>query len=167
MDTSFIIVCLILVGSVFIPFFLLNAAGRAERKKIEEKINQAIAKNYLNIAKSENWGNTFIGLDLDMRKIVFFKISAIEIREQLIDLDGITGFHILEKRKTIKMNQKKELLLQNLDLEILQKNGNNLILNFYDVGEDSTEDFELQRIEKWKAILTSHISAIPFGKKAA
>ncbi len=39
-------------------------------------------------------------------------------------------------------------MLEKHDLEILLKNGDSLLLNFYDMNEDRTEDFEQQRIEK-------------------
>ena len=41
------------------------------------------------------------------------------------------------------------------------------MLNFYDLVEDQGEDFELRRIEKWKAILNGHLLYSPLKKKAA
>lgn len=167
MDTSFIIVSLILVGSVFIPFFLFNTAGLSERKIIEEKIKQVIAKKNLNIAKSENWGDTYIGLDTIQKKIIFLKIGISDCLEQLLEVDTFKGCQILEKRKAIKRNEKKEMLLEKLDLEILLKNGDNIFLNFYNSNEDRKEDFELKRIETWKAILLEQIATISLLKKVA
>ncbi len=166
MDTSFVIVCLIVVGSVFIPFVLFSSAGQNGRKKIKAQIKLVVTQYDLNISESENWGNTYIGLDTDQGKFLFIKLKASENLEQLIDLKTINGCQITEKRKVVKTHGKKEMLLERLDLKILHKNGDNLILNFYDVDEDRKEDFELQRIEKWKA-LVAHLSAVPFGEKAA
>lgn len=167
MDTSFVIVCLILVGSVFIPFFLFNAAGKKTAKKIGIKVKEVIAKNNLNISDSETWGDTYIGMDTNQRKFLYLKFKASENLEELVDLDTIDTCQIAEKRKVVKVNDKKELILEILALEILQKNGDNLLLNFYSMNEDRTEDFEHARAEKWKAILNSHTSKVPFDKKAA
>ncbi len=167
MDTSFVTVCLIVVGSVFIPFFLFSSAGRNGRKKIKAQIKLVVTQNNLNISESENWGNMYIGLDTEQGKFLFLKLQASENLEQLIDLNTISGCQITEKRKVIKTHGKKEMLLEKLDLKILHKNGDNLILNFYDMDEDRKEDFELQRIEKWKALVIAYLSAVPFGEKAA
>lgn len=162
MNISFIAVCLIVVGSVLIPFFLFASSGRRERKEMETRIKQVVIKNKLNISESEIWGNTYIGVDTDQQKLVFLKLMASEIIEQLVDLNTLKECQIMEKRKAVK--NKKSQLLEKLDLEVLLKNRESIILNFYDIDQMLQEDFELQRIQKWKAILNS---AISLGKKAA
>lgn len=167
MDTSFVIVCLIVVGLVSIPYFLFGLAGQSEKKNMKAKINQIIEKNNLSVSQSENWGNTYIGLDTNHRKILFLKILASENLEQLLDLDIINGCQIMEKRKAIKINDKKELLLEKLDLEVTFKNNEHRFLNFYDRDQMIQEDLELQRIQKWKNILIDHLSKVPVTKKVA
>lgn len=167
MDISLIIVDLIVMVSVFLPYFLFISVGKRERKRKSAKIKQAIGNNSLNITQAENWGNTYIGLDTNRKKFLFLKITASECLEQLVDLNTLNGFQILEKRKGIKTKGKKELLLERLDLEVLLKNSEPILLNFYDIDQMLQEDFELQRIQKWKAILIGQLSAKPFGKKAA
>lgn len=162
MNTSFIIVCLIVVGSVLIPFFLFASSGQRVRKEMETKIKQVVNKNKLNISESEIWGNTYIGIDTAQRKLIFLKLTASEILEQLVDLNTLKECHIMEKRNSAK--NKKSQLLEKLDLEILLKNSEPIRLNFYDIDQMHQEDFELQRIQKWKAILFSSISS---GKQAA
>lgn len=167
MDTSFVIVCLILVGSVFIPFFLFNSAGKKNAKRFGVKVKEVIAKNNLNISDSENWGDTYIGMDTNQRKILYLKFKASENLKELVDLDTMQTCQIAEKRKVVKINDKKELILEKLDLEILLKNSESLLLNFYDINEDRTEDYELQRIEKWKAmILAVHKKNLSENKTA-
>lgn len=167
MDTSFIVVCLIVVSSVFIPFYLFIFAGQSGRKKMKANIKEMVAKYNLNIAESENWGNTYIGLDTNQKKFLFLKITASESLEQLVDLNTVNGFQILEKRKLIKTKGGKEPLLEKLDLEVSLKNSEHILLNFYDADQTLQEDFELQRIQKWKAILIGHILAVPCKKKVA
>lgn len=167
MDISFIVVCLILVGGVFIPFFLFNAAGKKTAIRIENKVKEVITKNNLNISESENWGDTYIGLDTKQRKFLYLKFKVSENVEELVDLDTINICQIVEKRKSVKINDKKELIVEKLDIDILLKNGKSLLLNFYDNYENRTEDFEHARAEKWKAILNRLTSKVPFGQKAA
>tara|TARA_R110000782_G_scaffold74245_3_gene148404 strand:- start:445 stop:948 length:504 start_codon:yes stop_codon:yes gene_type:complete len=167
MDTSLIIMSLILVCSVFISFFLFNSVGISERKQIESKIKQIIAEKKLSISKSENWGETYIGLDTNQMKFIFLKIKKSENLEYLLELNALKGCRIMENRKSIKTNERIETLLNRLDLEIQLKNGENIILNFYDSMEDRKEDFELKRIENWKSIFQEQIKTLPHVEKVA
>jgi len=172
MDTSFVIVCLTLVALVFIPYFLFIAAGKSESKKMKAKINHVIVSNNLNISTSETWGHRYLGIDTVQRKLVFLKSIDIEDQPsedlvQLLDLDTIKSCHIAELRKPIKIGERKEVVLEKLELEILLKNGTNLILPFYHMDDEQMEDWELQRIEKWKAVLMEQSSKTVDLKKAA
>ena len=167
MDTLFIVVCLVLAGSVFIPFFLFNAAGKAANKKLSGKVKQVIGENNLKMADSESWGNSYIGLDTDQGKILFLKMRPSDCTWQVLDLSAITDCQVKEQRKVLKVGHKKELLLEKLDLEISRKNGEPLVFNFYDSNENRMEDFELARAEKWKTRVIRHTSKNPMGKTAA
>ncbi len=167
MDTSFAIVCFIVTGGVFIPFILFSYAGQSGRKKMDAQIKLIVTQYNLNISESEKWGNNYIGLDIYQRKVLYLDFGASENPNQLIDIDTIKGCQIVEKRKIIKAHGKKEAFLERLDLEVLQKDGNTLVLTFYNMDENRNEDFELQRIEKWRAIFINHISTIPMEKKMA
>lgn len=167
MEIPMIIVNLILMGSVFLPYYLFIAEGLKERKKLKTKINQTIINNGLNINESEIWGITYIGMDEFRQKLLFLKIHQSETSIQLLDLGTVKEFQIIEKRKVIRTGNRKERLLEKLDLQIFLKTGDVLMLNFYDLFEDQGEDFELRRIEKWKAILNGHLLYSPLKKKAA
>ena len=167
MEIPMIIVSLILVGSVFVPFYLFNAAGQNECKRLKTKMQQIITKNSLTINESEIWGITHIGIDSVQKKLLFLKIYPTENSIQLLDLCTVKEFQIVEKRKVVKTGNRKERVLELLDLQVFLKTGDVLMLNFYDLVEDQGEDFELRRIEKWKAILNGHLLYSPLKKKAA
>jgi hypothetical protein len=173
METPFIIVCLILVALVFIPYLLFITAGKSENDKMKTKIKDVIANNNLNISTYDKWGLRYLGIDTVQRKLVFLKNSfAIdgnpsEELVQLIDIDAIKSCNILELRKPIKIGDRKEVILEKLDLEILLKNDEKLILSFYHMDEEQMEDWELRRVEKWKAILMELSSNTAGLKKAA
>ncbi|HEA22507.1 hypothetical protein LCGC14_1163720 [marine sediment metagenome] len=167
MDTSFVLVCLIVTGGVFIPFILFSYAGQGRTRKVDSQIKLVATQYNLNISKSEKWGNSYLGLDTDQRKLLYLDFGASENPNQLIDIDAIKGCQIVEKRKILKAHENKEALLESLDLEVLQKDGTSLVLTFYDIDENRKEDFELQRIEKWRDILMNHISTISIENRMA
>jgi hypothetical protein len=161
MDITFIIVCLILVGSVFVPYYLFHAVGKKESKKIRTCIKEIVTKKNLDIYDSENWRSTYIGIDKTNGKMIFLKLMQPENSIQLLDLFRIKECEIVERRKVVKVNDKKERKLEKLDLKVTLIDGEILLLNFYDNSQYDIEDFELHRIEKWKSILSVISRNIP------
>lgn len=167
MEIPMYLVSLLLIGSVFLPFYLFNAAGKSERKKLKNKIEQIIAKNGLSISASETWGIRHIGVDPIKKKLLFVKIYPTENSIQLVDLFSVKEYQFLEKRKVVTIENRKERVLEQLDLQVLLKNGNMILLNFYTTAENQGEDFEVRRIEKWIAKLKEYQWDKPVHKKAA
>ena len=167
MDNSFIIVCLVLVGMVFIPFFLFNSAGKSETKKNSLLIAKTIADKGLKITHSELWGHHYIGMDVEQHKILFLKISKSDGSEVLLDLKYVEDLQIAEKRKMVRVDSKKELVLQKLDLEVSMKNGEKRMFNFYDSAQFEREDYELHRIQKWKAMIFKQLSNVAYERQIA
>ncbi len=167
MDITLIIVSLILVGSVFVPYYFFILAGKSETNTIKSKCKAAIAKNNLNVSQSETWANNYIAVDTDHKKLFFLKINETETLEQLVDLNKIKETKIVVIKKSIKTKNGIDDILEKLDLEIFLINGERLSLNFYDSNQIYTQDFELKRAEKWKAIIFDLIKTLNLGKKAA
>ena len=154
-----------MVFVIFAPFVLFNRAGKA--KKSKTKLKEIISKNSLKITKEETWGNSFIGLDQNLKKIIFLKFSELDVKEQLIDISTIKDCSVIEKRKNLNVKDKKESLLEILNLRILFKNGETTDLNFFDAELNYREDFELKRAINWKSQIVELISIENPIKKVA
>ncbi|ADV49520.1 hypothetical protein I2486_11205 [Cellulophaga sp. E16_2] len=158
MDTSVITICLVLVGIIFIPFFLFNMSGKSTSKKVEEAAKALNTKNQLTISQSELWGNAYIGIDENKQKLVFLKFSEKETYERVVAISSVKDCMILEQRKFFKVKNKKDSHLEKLDLKITLKSGQYFELNFYDETLNYSEDFEVKRIEKWKMLINQLIT---------
>ncbi|MFI8603150.1 hypothetical protein ACIGCP_01730 [Cellulophaga baltica] len=167
MDTSFITICLVLVGIIFIPFFLFNMSGKSDSKKVKEAAKALSTKNKLTISQSELWGNSYIGIDEKEQKIVFLKFSENEIYERVVAISSIKDCMILEQRKFFKVKNKKDSHLEKLDLKLTLKSGQSFELNFYDETLNYSEDFEVKRIEKWKALINQFLTVDEKVKQVA
>ncbi|WFO17960.1 hypothetical protein M601_010440 [Cellulophaga baltica 4] len=167
MDTSFITICLVLVGIIFIPFFLFNMSGKSASKKVKEAAKALSTKNKLTISQSELWGNSYIGIDEKEQKIVFLKFSENEIYERVVAISSIKDCMILEQRKFFKVKNNKDSHLEKLDLKITLKSGQPFELNFYDETLNYSEDFEVKRIEKWKSLINQFLTVDEKAKQVA
>lgn len=167
MDITLIIVCLVLVGSVFVPYYFFILAGKSKTNSIKAIYKAAIAKHNLNVSQFETWANNYIAIDTDHKKLFFLKINETENIEQLVDLNKIKETKIIEIKKSVKTNNGVHIVLEKLDLELFLINGERIFLNFYDSNQIYTQDFEHKRAEKWKAIVFDIIKTLNFGKRAA
>ncbi len=163
-----IIISLVLVGSVFIPYYFLERNGRAGRKQWRDAYDRAVKEHHLNIISEEAWEQNYIGIDPHLRKLLFIKNYETFKVDEVIDLDKVVGCKIIENRKYPKIRDKKISVLERLDLELsLDHNGNNLLLNLYDIKVNFSEDYEVRRAEKLKLIILNHIHSYHRGSKVA
>ncbi|ALM08121.1 hypothetical protein SB49_10130 [Sediminicola sp. YIK13] len=169
MELELVIISLVLVASVFAPFFILDFSGKSGIAQMKKLFTLELVKNNLKLTEQENWGNTFIGIDREQKKMLFMKFSEVDPRVHIIDLTKIQACEIDSKIASVKTKVKKENILQQLNLKISPIDTRNpeVILNFYDWEGIYGEDFEMARAEKWKTIIKAHMNTIATGRKAA
>ncbi len=168
MNTSLLIVSIILVSSVFLPFFLIDRTGKSAAGHRKKQFKMAIAKNHLALTDQEIWGNSFIGLDQQQKKLLFMKVEDKDQWEKLIDLNNIKECKINTVYKKSTAKNHHEMILLKLDLEIYSRKGNSVeVLNFFDIDGPYKEDYEMIRAEKWKAIINAHAVKLQSPVRAA
>lgn len=157
MKVSLIFISVLLILSVFFPLFLFIYNGFKNTSNIKKRMNSLIKNNGISYAEKEIWHNNFIGISNDKTKITYVHFNADQPKISTIDLTEIKECHIL---KSQFKERDKIIRLQNLDLEFIYKTSNKPqeIINFFNLDEDLSEDYELQRIEKWHKLI---FNAIP------
>ncbi|MEJ1223190.1 hypothetical protein [Sediminicola sp. 1XM1-17] len=169
MDLGLVIISVILVASVFVPFFIIDFSGKSGIKQMRKLFKMEVVNHNLKLTEEENWGNTFIGLDKEQKKLIFMKVLGTEPLIHVIDLSKVMACEIDSKVNTVKTKTKRETILQKLNLKItaIESNNAEVILNFYDAEGIYGEDFEFARAEKWKSIIKGYIHTVYPGKRAA
>jgi len=157
MKVSLIFISILLILSVFFPLFLFIYNGFKNTSNIKKRMNSIIKNNGISYAEKEIWHNNFIGISNDKTKITYVHFKTDQPTISTIDLTEIKECHILKSQVKEK---EKVIRLKNLDLEFIYKASNkpNVIINFFNLDEDLSEDYELQRIEKWHKLI---FNAIP------
>lgn len=168
MNTSLLIVSLILVSSVFLPFFLLDRSGKTAASRRNKMFRLATAKNKLALSEQETWGKSFIGIDQNQKKLLFMNVEGEAQLEKLIDLNLVRDCKINASYKKSSVKNQNDTILLKLDLELHYfRSAKVEVLNFYDIDCPYKEDYELNRAEKWKAIINSNAVKIQSSVKAA
>ncbi|MGB5556067.1 MAG: hypothetical protein WBM83_15535 [Flavobacteriaceae bacterium] len=157
MQTTFIILSLALVAMVFVPFFLMSSIGKKETKKLKSIGKTSVSSHNLKISQQEIWADHYLGIDTDQKKLLYLQVNESDKKELLIDLKTVKDCNKIEKIQAIKTKDKIENRLERLDLEVIFKNGTKTLLNFYDSEKMYSEDYEVNRLEKWKQLILANI----------
>jgi hypothetical protein len=166
MKISLIIISILLTFSVFFPLFLFIYNGFKNTSNIKHRIESLLKNNGIIYTTKETWHHNFIGISNDNTKLTYVHFNTDEPKISTIDLTEIKECHILKSQVKEK---EKIIRLKNLDLEFIYKASNkpNEIVNFFNLDEDLSEDYELQRIEKWQQIIKTSLPEQVIIKKAS
>ncbi|MEN3323921.1 hypothetical protein VP395_09290 [Mariniflexile soesokkakense] len=158
MKTSLIIISTLLVLSVFVPFMLFIYNGVKNTVSIKKQANALIKSKGLVYDPQEIWRKNFIGITNNNTILTYIKFSSEKPSVVSdINLNEIKQCSIIKNHNN---GANKSLFLKSLDLEFVYKSSArpNLIIAFFNIDDDLTEDFELQRIEKWHKLIVNAIS---------
>ncbi len=157
MNTSMILVSTLLVLCTVIPFVILNKSGKGDLKIMSNEIKKLMVQSQLKFDLKESWGNSFIGLDSNNRRLIFSKVFDGVVALENIDLEEVSNAKIIKKTQVVKSNNRKETVLEKLDLEIgfVDHEKEVKTLNFYDINSIYMEDYELVRAEKWNTAVNN------------
>jgi len=151
---------------VFFPLFLFIYNGFKNTSNIKHRIESLIKNNGIIYTTKETWHHNFIGISNDNTKLTYVHFNTDEPKISTIDLTEIKECHILKSQVKEK---EKIIRLKNLDLEFIYKASNkpNVIINFFNLDEDLSEDYELKRVEKWQQIIKMSLPEQAIIKKAS
>lgn len=168
METSFIIVSAILVALISVPFFLINSLGKSGTRKLKSIYKKLALQHNMNTTVKEGWGDSFIGIDGAQKKMIFLKLHGSELEEEFVNLFLAKGCEVKETKEVIRTNHSRETILVRVDLVISFGSGRDpLVLNFYDRDHGFVEDYEHDRAERWKKIITEAVSLQSIPQRAA
>ena len=166
MKISLILISTLLILSVFFPLFLFIYNGFKNTSNIKHRIESLLKNNGIIYATKETWHHNFIGISNDNTKLTYVHFNTEQPKISTIDLTEIKECHILKSQVKEK---EKIIRLKNLDLEFIYKASNkpNVIINFFNLDEDLSEDYELKRVEKWQQIIKMSLPEQAIIKKAS
>ncbi len=166
MKTSLVILSIILIVSLFLPFLYFVLNGTRNTASTKKLINSALKDSGIIYRLKEIWRKNFIGISNDHKILtnIYFEMEKTIVTN--INLAEIKQCFVI---KNYNYDKQKITGLKNLCLELSYKSSGkpNTIINFYDVDKDLSEDFELQRIEKWHKLITDAISEQQILKTAS
>lgn len=166
MENSVIIISIILVASVFVPFFLFIYNGTKNTSNTKKQINALLEKNGLSYGLTEIWRKNFIGISKDHNMLTYINLKEKKPIINNIKLNDISQCNIIKHQNN---DLSKFRGLKSLQLELVFVNSRNptVLLTFFNIDDDLSEDFEMPRIEKWQKLITNSITPNRTSKLAS
>lgn len=157
MKTSLVIISTLLVLSVFVPFIIFIYNGAKNTVSIKKQSHLLIKNNGVIYGSKDIWRKNFIGISNDNKILTYINFKQDKPVIDNISLTDIKQCHIIKGYNSNSSN--KTASLKHLDLEFVYKSVSkpNVIINFFNIDNDLSEDFELQRIEKWHTLIKNAI----------
>lgn len=136
---------------------------------ISKKVKEIAKTDQLKFDLKEGWGCSFIAIDRTKKILLFSKIVNGEVLIEKIGLDQVEKSTIHKKIKSERSGSSHVNILQKLDLEItfLASQSKAVSFNFYDAEDSYSEDYEMQRAEKWETVINEAVKAMSTARKVA
>ena len=151
MDTSIIIMSIVIVGLIAIPVLLLENTKK-KGKKLLKSIQDLAKKNNNKITEFDKWNSYAIGIDSNSRKLYYASNLQKDEQSTVIDLALVQNCKISNIRKTKSSKTEEERLV--LEFSFIDKNKSNVTIEFYNSEVDGlTMQGEYQLAEKWMRII--------------
>ena len=157
MKISIAVISTLLILSVFVPFIIFIYNGSKNKISVKKQSNLLIKDNGIVYAVKEIWRKNFIGISSDNKVLTYIHFKH--------DVPFIVNISLIEVKQchiigNYKNSGNKAISIKNLDLELVFKSAgkSNLILPFFNIDDDLSEDFELQRVENWQAFIKKAIT---------
>lgn len=168
MKLSMTVVIIFTTLSCVLPYLWFILIGKNNSKKNEKLFKDVIKGEDVSFNTKEQWNNNFIGIDESKNILMFIKLMNQEASFLKVDLNQLKSCQINRKTRDFKKEKKMESELQSLDLELtLSSKSETLILHFYDISDEFSEDLELKRAEKWQTLIQQSKLKSCSNKKAA
>jgi len=156
MKTSLVVISTLLILSVFVPFIIFIYNGAKGTISVKKQSNILIKDNGIIYSTKEIWRKNFIGISNDNKILTYIHFKQ--------DIPFIANISLIEVKQchvvgNYKNSGNKAISIKNLDLELVFKSPGkpNFIIPFFNIDDDLSEDFELQRIENWQALIKKAI----------
>ncbi|MCF7559696.1 hypothetical protein L3X39_03530 [Sabulilitoribacter multivorans] len=152
MKISLIIVSSILTLSVFVPFFLFIINGTHNTSNTKKHINYLLKDNGVVYSAKEIWRKNFLGISNDKKILTYLNSNQTKSIIKNINLEDIKQCNIL---KSYHKDRDKIVRLKSSSLELVFKSSakQNITIPFFNIDDDLSEDYEIERIEKWHKLI--------------
>lgn len=156
------IIMIVMVVLIFVvPSIWMYLSRINSEKQFKKKLFNFAESNNCTISELDFWKKSAIGIDKNLRKLFYIRITNSEEYKKKIDLTEIQKCRVLNASRSMNNKNGNFTAIDKLELIFTyrDKNKSEIALEFYNPIHDSLSlAGEVQLIEKWLRILDAELS---------
>ena len=156
---------LLALACFIVPVIYIQRRNKQEKKKFLKEFIHLAEQEKLIISAHDFWNHNYaIGLDANSHKLFYLKRKEGVDQQLVINLSEVEKCSLMNLNRTVN----DSLVIDRLALKFSFRNSKLLeqVLEFYSKEETMAVNDEVQLSEKWRALITAHIEAMPPGKES-
>lgn len=167
METSLVIISIVMVILVFLPFYLLPLLQLRGNTKNSQIFKKEAAKLNLNLDIKSSWNLNITGIDSAAQKLLVVQTYE-EVKVNYFDIKEVKHTEVVITTVPVLKNDKTENILQRVDIEFsFYTRGEKELLCLYDYDLNTYQDFEVKNASNLHKHLQQLVMAHPVIKRTA
>ena len=161
MDTSSLIMGLVLVSICIVPLYLFNLNRKNKKKRLLQALSNIAAQHNCTISQYDVCGENIIGMDEAKKYVFCFKKQNDEIQEHFVNLAEIKNCKTTHTTRNVKHNDEVQKVTEKVELSFIPINGSepNINWEFFNEEVKSHMTGELQLVEKWTKLISAQLKS--------
>lgn len=143
---------------IVLPFLIVYLNKKSKYRKFENDFMNLAGKENITFSQKEIWNHRYaIGIDSNLKKIIYANKQKEKVEGILIDLAEVEKCRTISINKTVKNQYGKNALTDRLELIFTFNNPQipEKVLEFYESADFMPNDEEHAHIDKWLQIVNS------------
>lgn len=158
MDTSSIIIGLVLLAIFIVPIAIMASRNSSKQKTKAALLNSFFEKDGVKVSEQESWGNHTIGINSDAGKLVFITFAKSDNKSQVIDLHKVKKCDVHEVIRKVDSMEITDIV--GLKLAFTEPDTPNQVLEFFNSEKRSQVTNELVIAKTWAGYVNGAINKL-------
>jgi hypothetical protein len=158
MDTSSIIIGVVLMAIFIVPIAILAGRNSSKQKAKAALLNSFFEKEGVKVSEQESWGNHTIGINSDAGKLVFITFGKPENKTEVIDLHNARKCDVHEVVRKVDSMEITDIV--GLKIGLKEPESTHQVLEFFNSEKRSQLTNEMVIAKTWAGYVNGAINKL-------
>ncbi|GEM_PF-7083289 len=150
MDLSSIIIGVLVLAACALPFIVANSSRKHRNKKLIDELNSMIGSVDASVGEYEIMSNKIAGIDKSGHYFFFVRVAD-GIKRDCVSIDSLKSCGATERHLGSESA---------IGLRVVQTDGSERFIEFYNSKFEATSDGEMDFAEKWNVLINKNLKLV-------
>lgn len=156
MNFGITIIGIIIIALIFLPFILISRSRIIKTKQIQRTLSDFALQHGCQVSQQELCSDFIIGIDEVKNYVFFIKRDDYRYHSNFVNLADFNNCKLINIGRSVGRDSSYKVI-ERLELCFVpkEKDGKEILFEFYNAEKRSQLNDELQCIEKWSKLINS------------